>query len=233
LRKRFYRTVTHARRGDGVAVLLDGQVARTPAKRELVVPTEALAAAIADEWARQEGSIDPRTMPLTRLVNSALDGVEGREGEIRDDIVTYAASDLLFYRAQSPAALRARHAAQWDPILEWAERELGVRFVLAEGVMPVEQSAQALEKVGAALNGLDALRLTAVHVMTTLTGSALLALAHLRGRLSAEQAWAAAHVDEDWNIEQWGADAEAAARREQRWTEMQAAARLLELLAVD
>jgi chaperone required for assembly of F1-ATPase len=169
-------------------------------------------------------------MPLTRLVNSAIDGVTGREAEVRADIAKYAASDLVCYRAEVPAELVRRQAEAWDPILSWGREALAARLVLSEGIVPVAQPRAATAAVEGALAELDAFSLAAHHVMTTLMGSALLALAHARGRLTAEEAWAAAHVDEDWQIGQWGEDAEAKARRARRWAEMQAASRLLELL---
>jgi chaperone required for assembly of F1-ATPase len=152
---------------------------------------------------------------------------------VASDIVKFAGSDLLCYRAEAPAALVQLQADAWDPILRSMESELGARFRTAAGVMPVEQSRAALDRVAAALKPYDALALTSLHVMTTLTGSALLALAHAKGRLSAKEAWAAAHVDEDWQIRQWGVDVEAAERRARRWAEMQAASRFLKLLAAD
>jgi chaperone required for assembly of F1-ATPase len=201
--KRFYRTVTVDGAAPAFRVLLDGRPIRTPAKRELAVPSKALAEAVAAEWEAQGERIDPASMPLTRLVNSAIDGVTGREAEVRADIAKYGASDLLCYRAEGPAELVRRQA---------------------------EAAAAAMQR---ALAEPDAFSLAAHHVMTTLTGSALLALAHARGRLSAEQAWSAAHVDEGWQTSQWGEDAEAKARRDRRWAEMQAASRLLALLAAD
>jgi chaperone required for assembly of F1-ATPase len=204
---------------------------RTPAERPFAVPTRALAEAIAGEWKAQGERIDPATMPLTRLANSALDGVAGREIDVRAEIVEYAGSDLLCYRASEPAGLVERQALLWDPVLAWARDALGARFQVATGLMPVAQSERARSTIAGALGGLDAFNLAALHVMTTLTGSALLALAHARGRLTVDGAWAAAHVDEDWQISQWGEDAEAAARRRRRWAEMQAASRVLVLLA--
>ena len=156
--------------------------------------------------------------------------MRGREAAVRDDIVKYDASDLVCYRAPQPEALVRRQAELWDPILAWSRDELGASFVVADGIMPVAQPEAATAAVERALAGHDAFALTALHVMTTLTGSAVLALAHAGGRLGAEEAWAAAHVDEDWQISQWGEDAEATARRERRWLEMQAASRLLGLL---
>ncbi len=244
LSRRFYKSVTieaaapptpdPSPQGGGETysayrVLLDGKAMRTPAKAMFAVPTRALAEAIAAEWEAQREHIDPAVMPLTRLANSGLDGVRGREAAVRDDIVKYAASDLVCYRAPQPEPLVRRQAELWDPILAWSRDALGASFVVADGIMPVAQPKAATAAVERALAGRDAFALTALHVMTTLTGSAMLALAHARGRLSAEEAWAAAHVDEDWQISQWGEDAEAKARRERRWLEMQAASRLLAL----
>lgn len=211
-------------------VLLDGRPLRTPKKTALAVPYRALAEAIAAEWNAQGEEIDPVSMPLTRFANSIIDGVIGREADVRADILKYAASDLVCYRASGPAGLVQRQAAAWDRVLNWAREALRARFVLTEGVMPVAQPASALERVAGALEPLDAYRLTSLHVMTTLTGSALLALALSRGALSVDEAWSAAHVDEDWQIEQWGEDAEAAERRRYRWQEMQSARRLLGLV---
>ena len=237
LPKRFYEAVTVAEAaapaGGGVhtwSILLDGKTVRTPAKAVLAVPTRALAEAVAEEWRAQGERIDPATMPLTRLVNSAIDGVRGREAAVRDDIAKYAASDLLCYRAEQPEGLMQRQAELWDPILAWSRENLGADLAVAEGLMPVAQPDAARAAIASRLIGYDAFALAALHVVTTLTGSALLALAHARGRLDAEAAWAAAHIDEDWQIAKWGEDAEATARRQRRWQEMQAASRLLGLL---
>jgi chaperone required for assembly of F1-ATPase len=229
LPKRFYKAAVAASRGDGHGVLLDGRPARTPAKAELRLPTRALAEAVAAEWDAQTSHVDPATMPLTRLANTAIDGVARREADVRADIAKFAGSDLLCYRAGGPSELVARQSAAWDPVLEWVAATLGIRLILAEGVMPVHQAPEAMAAVARALEPHRAFALAALHTMTTLTGSALLALAVVARRLSAEEAWAAAHVDEDWQISQWGEDAEAAARRRRRWQEMAAAARLIEL----
>ena len=219
-----------ARWGGGYRALLDGKPVRTPAKAPLALPTRALAEAVAGEWEAQQEHIDPSSMPLTRLANSAIDGVRGREAEVQADIVKYAGSDLLCYRATEPEELVRRQAELWDPVLAWGREALGARLEVAEGLMPVAQPEAAQRAVARVLDGEDAFALAALHVMTTLTGSALLALAHAQGRLTAEQVWAAAHVDEDWQIGKWGDDAEAADRRLSRWSELQAASRLLALL---
>lgn len=230
LAKRLYKSATIETRDGGLVVLLDGRTIMTPRKRELVVPSAALAEALAAEWAAQGERIDPATMPLTRIATTAIDAVADHMTAVADDIVAFAASDLLCYRATGPEPLVTRQAARWDPVLEWARGELGASLVPAAGVMPVEQGDEMLARVGAALEGLDPFRLASLHIMTTLTGSALLALAHARGRLTLEEVWSVAHVDEDWQIEQWGADAEAEARRRHRFTEFAAASRLLDLL---
>jgi chaperone required for assembly of F1-ATPase len=232
LPKRFYKMVTVAG-GDGAggfAVLLDGKPIRTPGKRELVLPAKDLAEAIATEWSAQGERIDPGAMPLTRLANSAIDGVTRREAEVRADIARYAGSDLVCYRAEQPEELVRRQAESWDPILAWAREMLGADLRVASGVMPLAQPQAGTEAVAKALDGLDAFALAPLHVMTTLTGSVLLALAHARRRVSAETAWALAHVDEDYQIGKWGEDAEAKARRERRWVEMSAASRMLAML---
>lgn len=233
LRARVYTAVSvapAASAGGGFRVLLDSRPARTPARNELHLPTRALAEAVAAEWDGQKERIDPAAMPLTRLVNTVIDGVAVRQAGVRDEVVKYAGNDLLCYRAEGPEELVRRQNAAWDPVLAWARTALGAGFLVARGVMPTVQPASATLAIARALDTRDPFDLGAVHVMTTLMGSALLALAHAGGALSAEAAWAAAHVDEDWQISQWGEDAEAKARRDSRWTEMQAASRLLHLL---
>jgi chaperone required for assembly of F1-ATPase len=237
LPKRFYKAVDVAEapatpdvQGSAFHILLDGKPVRTPAKKALAVPTRGLAEAIAAEWEAQSERVDPAAMPLTRLVNSAIDGVRGREAKVRADIAKYAGSDLVCYRAEGPEELVRRQAEVWDPVIAWGQDALGARFEIARGIMPVVQPEAAKSSVADALSGRDAFALASLHVMTTLMGSVLLALAHAHGRLSTEDAWVAAHVDEDWQISKWGEDAEAAARRKRRLTEMQAASRMLALL---
>ncbi len=212
-------------------VLLDGKPVRTPAKKVLDLPTRTCAEAVAAEWAGQHEHIDPATMPLTRLVNSAVDGVRGREGEVRDEIGNYVASDLLCYRASGPLALIRRQSDLWDPVLAWGRDVLGVPLVVTTGVMPVTQPETARTALARTIAEHDPFTLAALYVMTTLMGSALLALAHAYGRLGLEEAWVAAHVDEDWQISQWGEDAEAAARRKRRWVEVASASTLLRLVS--
>jgi chaperone required for assembly of F1-ATPase len=169
------------------------------------------------------------TMPLTRLANSVIDAVADRVEAVVDDIAKYFESDLLFYRAGHPEALVAREARHWDPVLFWAADTLGAHFILTEGIVHVRQPDQAVAAARAALPS-EPWSIAALHIVTTLTGSALLALAFLRGVLDEDQVWSAAHVDEDWNIEQWGVDREVAARRAGRLIDFKAAARVLKAL---
>lgn len=230
LPKRFYKSAAVASSEQGFGIALDGRPVRTPARNTLSVPSARLGEAIAAEWARQGELIDPLTMPLTRLANSAIDGVRGRVAEVIDDIVAYAASDLICYRADGPQELIALQSQAWDPVLAWAGDDLQARFVLGQGVMPVDQPAATLERVREAFVLLEPFALAAAHVMTTLTGSALLVLAHMRGRLTLEQCWSAAHVDERFQCARWGEDADAAARQGARRAEFDAAGRFLALL---
>jgi chaperone required for assembly of F1-ATPase len=229
LPKKFFKEARAERAGDGFAVTLDGRQLKTPRKALLVVPTEALGAAIAAEWNALEKEIDPALLALTKIANTVIDGVVGAEKEIHDDIVRFIGNDLMFYRAGSPRELDARQAAHWDPVLDWVKERFGATFKVTEGVMPVEQNLVAVAKVASALSDADAMVLAPVHVMTTLTGSPLLVIAYLEGRLTADEVWAATHVDETWQEEQWGEDAEALARRATRRAEFDAAVRFLEL----
>lgn len=230
LARRFYTAAVAVERDGKWRVELDGRVVRTPGRQILAVATRALAEALAGEWKGQGSHIDPGSMPLTRLVNTAIDGVTGREAEVAADIGKYAGSDLLCYRADRPEGLVARQSLLWDRELSWMEQQLGIRFKTQVGLMPVDQDAALGAAVVRAIGPLDGFRLAALHVMTTLLGSAVLAFAVLQEHLTAEAAWTAAHVDEDWQIAEWGEDAEATLRRQKRWREMASAAELLRLL---
>ena len=229
--KRFYKTAEAAPHEGGFALRLDQRVARTPGKTPLVVPAEPLARALAQEWDAQGEILALPAMPLTRLVHSALDGVANKMPETVAAIAAYAGSDLVCYRADDTPALAARQAQAFDPVLAFAERFLSARFVLAGGLMPVAQPPDALAAVRAAVEAHgDPLALAALADLTSLSGSVLIALAVSQGEMDAEAAWAAAHVDEDFQIERWGRDAEAQARREMRGREFAAAAFVLSAL---
>lgn len=229
LRKRFYEKAEVAPEGDGFAVTLDGKPVRTPARRPLAAPSRELAQAIADEWQAQTDTIDPAHMPLTRLANSIVDGVADKPAQVRDEIVKYLGSDLLFYRADGPEGLTERQALAWDPVVRWAADTLGARFIMVEGVVFAAQPEAAIAAAARAIPA-DIWRLGAAHSVMTLTGSALLALALAHPGIDVAQAWQAAHVDEDWQMEQWGRDTLAMERRAHREAEMKAAATVLKLV---
>jgi chaperone required for assembly of F1-ATPase len=224
-RKRVYVHADVLETDGGFAVTLDGKPIRTPSGRQVVVPVKAIAEAVAAEWQAQQEAIDPLTMPLTRFANSVVD----RADLVADDVARYLQSDLLFYRAGHPEALVAREAQHWDPLLFWAADALGAHFILAEGIMHVRQPDAAVKAARAAFPD-DPWSIAALHVVTTLTGSALLALALMHGVLDADRVWAAAHVDEDWNADKWGVDEEAAARRAARLIDFRAAVAILNAL---
>lgn len=229
LPKRFYKAATLGE-GPWYPILLDGRAVKTPKKRALALPTKALAQAVRDEWDAQKATIDPSTMPLTRFANTAIDAVADTTTEVAADIVAYAGRDLLCYRAQAPLQLVERQSQAWNPIIDWARDTLGARFIVVESIMPVDQPVATLERFAAALEPLEPFRLTGLHVVTTLTGSALLTLALDRGFLPPAQVWGAAHVDEDYQITLWGEDYEAGEKRKQREAEFNAASRFLTLL---
>ncbi len=230
LPRRFYKDVSIGE-GAPFPVLLDGRQIKTPKKRALALPTRALAEAVAGEWRAQADVIDPRRMPLTRFANTAIDAVADTLDAVADDITAYAGSDLICYRAEAPVELVERQAEHWDPIVAWANEALGAEFRVVSGIIHVAQPNAALAAYSQALLPHDAMRLTGLHVITTLTGSALIALGFAREWISADVAWKAAHVDEDYQISVWGEDSEAAARRLGRRTEFDAAVRFLTLLA--
>jgi len=231
-RKRFYTSVGVGEADGGYTVTLDGKPIKTPSGRMVVIPSRALAEMIAAEWNAQGEFIEPLTMPLTRFSNSVVQGVVDQSEAVRDDIAKYFASDLLFYRAGHPEGLVAREAEHWDPILFWAKDALGAHFILAEGVMHVRQPDAAIAAARGALPA-DPWMIAALHVITGLTGSALLALALFHGVIEAQQVWAAAHVDEDWNAEKWGVDDEVAARKAAKLVDFNAVAAALKELRQD
>src|SRR5712671_734395 len=213
-RKRFYTSAGVAETDGGFSITLDGRPIKTPSGRIVVAPVREIAEAIAAEWQAQQETIE---------------AVADRADAVADDVAKYLGSDLLFYRAGHPEALVANEAAHWDPIVFWAAETLGAHFMLAEGIVHVRQPETAIASARAAFPG-DPWSIAALHVVTTLTGSALLALALTHGVRDADQIWAAAHVDEDWNVEKWGIDDEVAAQRAARLVDFKAAAGILKAL---
>ena len=229
--RRFFKEASIVEVDGGFALKLDGRGARTPGKAPLVAPRRAIAELIAAEWAGQGEIIEPWTMPATRLANSAIDGVSKTLRETRAEVAQYAGSDLVCYRGEEPADLAAMQSQAHDPVLAWAREALGARFALARGVMFIEQPRAALERVEAAVGRYeDPFAVASLHVLTSLSGSALLALMIAHGAMDAQQAWRAAHVDEDFQILKWGVDEEARERREARWSEFATAAKVIAAL---
>ena len=230
-RKRFYKeAAVGPAAANAYPVLLDGKPVRTPAGNPLAAPSQPLAQAIAQEWQAQGDNIDPGAMPLTRLANSIIDGVAVAQTGVAQEVEKFLGSDLLFYRVEQPPGLVARESEHWDPVLKFAHEQLGALFLLTSGIAYLAQPEGAIAAAASAIPR-DPWRLGAVHTITTLTGSALLALAVAEKFLDGEAAWTAAHVDEDWNLEKWGSDEIAQARHELRHAEMRAAVKVLALTA--
>jgi len=213
LPKRFYKQVAVGESETGFDIQLDGRAVKTPLKRPFAVPSRDMAHAIAAEWDAQKTHIDPSSMIVTRLANTAVDRVRGDKARIVAELQDFAGSDLVCYRAGTPDPLVARQALHWDPVLDWVKATHSVQFICVEGIVHHAQPDTALAAISKTLTAENEFRLTAIHNMTTLTGSTLLAMMTAAGGFSGEEAWAAAHADEDWQIEQWGSDEEAEARR--------------------
>lgn len=228
--KRFYKQATAAPAEGGYAVALDGKPMRTPGKAPLIVPTAALAAALAAEWQAQTGEIDPLAMPLTRLVATAIDRVAVQPAAAVDEIVAYAGSDLVCYRAPEPAALVARQAGVWQPLVDWMRQRYDVALAVTSGIVPCAQPARVAEAIRAVVASFAPLPLTALHALTTAAGSVVVGLAAIEGRLDADGVWAAAQLDEDFQIERWGEPPESARRRQALRRDIEASCRLVALL---
>jgi len=229
--KRFYKTVSVEDHADGYIIALDGKPVKTPGRQPLALPGKASAKLVADEWDAVDKEINPLKMPCTRLANTAVDGVSTEMQAVMEDITRYAASDLLCYRADAPQGLVELQRQHWDPVLDWYQSELGAWFETGEGIVHVAQPREAITIYNTRLKThQDAFKLACLHTFTSLTGSALLALALAEKHLTAEQVWQAAHVDENWNISQWGEDWEAEARRKQREADFHAADKLIKSL---
>ena len=207
--RRFWEKVDVVQTPEGFGVTLDSRTVKTPAKRGLIVPSRAVAEAIAQEWRAQEKMVDPGTMPFTRSANAALDKVAVQHAEVADMIAAYGDADLLCYRAGSPDRLVAQQAEAWDPMLAWASQTLDVTLVARQGVMHVAQDPAALAKLSEMTHALDTFELTAFHDLVSLSGSLVLGFAALKGTHDAGALWRLSRLDELWQIEQWGVDDEA------------------------
>jgi chaperone required for assembly of F1-ATPase len=228
--KRFWKEVTVEPEGERWGIRLDGRLVRTPARAPLVVPTEALAEAIADEWRSVGENIDPRAMPLTGLAIAAIDRVAPEREAFAEGLARYAEADLACYRAEGPRALVSRQEKSWDRLLAWGRRRYDVDFATTCGLMRVAQPAATVERLGHAVVALDPFQLAGLSPLVTVGGSLLAALAVLEQAITPQEAWNAVSIDEQWQLEQWGADTEAEVALENRRRDFLAAARFLELL---
>ena len=229
--KRFWKETAAVAVDGGWGITLDGKPLRTPARKPLVVPTEALGKAIAEEWSLSGEIIDPRAMPLTGLANAAIDRVAGNREQLAADLAAYGETDLACYRAESPRKLVERQEQAWDPLLAWARRRFDVDFRTTCGVIHVRQPVATIHQLAFAVAALDTFRMAGLAPLVTIGGSLLAALAVLEGAISPERAWDSVTIDDRWQLEQWGADAEAEAVLDGRRRDYFAAARFLELLA--
>lgn len=230
--KRFYETVgVEQREGETLfRVNLDTRTIKTPARHDLLIPTRALADAIADEWRAQGDEVVLASMPLTRLASGAIDRVARHRADVIDEVAAYAETDLLCYRADHPVELSKRQYDVWQPVLDWVEQRYQAKFTSTVGVVPVTQSPAALEAARAAIAAHDDMTLAALHAVTHASGSVILALALVDGHMDAPGLVAASQLDEQFQIEQWGEDAEAAQRRAALAAAITASARFIALL---
>jgi chaperone required for assembly of F1-ATPase len=228
--KRFYEVASVAGRPQGHAILLDGREVKTPAKRPLLVPTEALAQAIAEEWAAQGEKVVPASMRLTTIACTVIDRLPERRNAAVGQIAAFAETDFVCYWASEPEELVRRQQAAWQPLLDWATERFDAPLRHTSGVMPLAQPTEAVTALRRAVEALDPWRLAALHGATTVSGSLVIGLALVHGRLDADAAWRAARVDHDFQEERWGRDDLAAAATANAHADLAAAARLLELL---
>ena len=228
--KRFWTEVSVEPADGGWTIALGGRAVKTPARAPLAVPTEALAEAIAQEWRSVEGDVDPRAMPLTGLSNAAIDRVAPDRHAFADGLARYAEADLSCYRAETPKALAERQAKSWDALLGWARRRFDVDFATTSGITHVAQPPATVERLSHAVAALDAFQLAGLSPLVTIGGSLLAALAVQEKAMDAPEAWEAVSIDERWQLEQWGSDAEAEEALNGRRTDFLAAAGFLEML---
>ncbi len=227
--KRVYERAQVAAAPEGYAVALDGRAVKTPGRRPLVLPTAALAEAVAAEWQAQEDEVRPDKMPLTRLAATAIDRAAEQRAQVVGEVVAYAATDLVCHRAGAPPELAARQAEGWQPLVDWLDERYGARLAVTGGVIALDQPAEALAALRGVVETFDDFALAALYAVTSASGSLVIALALAEDRIDAEEAWALSEIDESFQIERWGDDREAAERRARLRDEVRAAARFLDL----
>ena len=228
--KRFWKNAAAVKRDGLWSVDLDGRPFQTPARKMFAVPASRLAQAVAEEWNAVEGEINPRHMPLTGLGNAAIDQIAPDKERFAAGLARYAEGDLACYRAEGPPELVRRQSESWDALLGWARRRFDVDFKTTLGLLHVEQPASTVERLSHAVAALDAFHLAGLSPLVTIGGSLIAALGVLEGAFPPEQGWHAVSIDERWQLEQWGSEAEAEAALENRYTGFMAGARFLELL---
>lgn len=231
--KRFYKIVDIAPAPGGFAVLLDGRPVKTPARNALVLPTEELALAIAAEWRGQGDDVIATSMPLLRLSNTIIDGVAANREQVTDAILRFGENDLLCYRAHQPPDLAQRQREAWDPLLDWARQRLGARMTVADGLTHIDQTPDAMAALREALAAHDAFTLGALHVIASITGSLVLALAVAEGRLTGAAAFEMSRIDEAYQAEKWGEDSEAIKRTSNLAHELDKAVELIDTLRAE
>lgn len=231
--KRFFDKAEVVSLADGYGVELDGRAVKTPEKRGNVSPTKALADVICQEWNSQGDKVVPDQMPIAKLQNTAIDRVETRRDDLIEELVKYAGTDLLCYRAESPVDLARQQSDIWQPLLDWLKQEHGVTLHVTNGIIPIDQDPDQLDKIRLFLQGLDSFHLTAFYNVTTLCGSVTIALNTYAGAITVDQAWKASQIDDAFQIEQWGIDEEAKVRTDNMKAELDAAAEFLELCRND
>ncbi|WP_455478252.1 ATP12 family chaperone protein [Bartonella sp. B10] len=228
LPKRFYKKVKITCEERGFSILLDECPVKTPAKHQFLVPTKVFAELVAQEFENQKEVMDPVKMPITRFVNTVIDGIAGNMQVLFEDLLRFVACDMIFYRAKSPKELVQRQCQQWDPLLDWIEEELGSRFNVTEGLMYIEQPRESIQAVSNYLRRVESpYMLAALHTMTTLTGSVIIAFAIAARKIDPDYAWDIAHLDENWTMEQWKTDEETLARRAHKQAEFNAAVTII------
>lgn len=227
--KRFYKTAQAVSRNGGWEVHLDGRAVRTPGRVVVRLPTEVLACAVADEWAAQDGEVKPRSMPFLRLACTALDRVTPQRHAVIAEIAAFGASDLLCYRAAEPADLVQRQQAAWQPLLDWAAQYFNAPLRVTEGIVPIAQEARALGALRAAVMAQADFPLAGLHGLVSASGSLVIGLAVIEGRLSAAAAWEASQIDEAFQAERWGEDADGVEQRAGLRADMEHAAGFIAL----
>ena len=215
--KRFWKSVSVEEVANGFAVRLDAMAVMTPGKRVLAMPTREMAERVAAEWDAQADKVDPLSMPWTRSANTALDKIATQRTEVEGHLIGYAGTDLLSYRAEDPEELALRQSRAWDPLLDWVAQRFDVRLAVTRGIMPVAQRPDVLSRLSHEMTGMTDFQLTGFHDIVTLSGSFVLALSVVHERAEAAEIWALSRIDEDWQIEQWGEDEEAAEFANTRW----------------